>query len=1113
MDPNRRRPHRPAHPDARRGAPPSRPALAARLVAALTASAAGLVPLALTLAPRPAAAQGITTGAIFGTVSDKKTHEAVAGVTVVATGGRTTETAITEEDGTFRFTGLVPGNYTVTFYYAEISASQAGVSVAAQNTARVHYELDQDAVKGVLIPIQGRPPIIRPSPQQGDVIGRDEMDHLPNPGRNYLATLGQTAGSHGDGVGPGFSGSSGLENRYVVDGVDTTGLRYGQAASPVITDFVEQTEVITGGYNAEYGRSTGGVVNVVTRSGTNDLEGVVFASLASGFLTAGAERAARQATAIDVTADLDVAADLGFLLAGPVIEDRLWFVVGAAPSYTQTTLSRTTKRQIDADHNTIADVDPATGFRIFEDIATREFHPWNGAVQGIAKLNYAYAPEHQGQLSFVGGPSRGRTHGVYGLPSTTDFETDRMTSDLGLRWTSKFQDNKTEVEAVLGWHHDHVGARNVDPAARTRPLEVLRFGDLGEWSKLGFEDEATRLACADSGSDPFPGITNCPDEGTGYRVGGGGTIVDDTEDRWSLRLGLTRRLRAQGTHEIKAGIDAEVNQLTEPRIYTGGVFFENRADLPTIQASRWIQVAPAGADPAEFDHMCAYTPTGSLGSVDIPCRFIGQGDPGSTIDGETVNWAAYLRDSWQIKPNLTVDAGVRYEEQRLRYAGFLRDQLDPNTGELYGTNAMVMRGMLAPRLGVIYDWTREGRSKVYAHVGRFYESIPMDINSRSFGGEVSYQQDFGWAECGASVEGYGGPTAMGCPEEAGGGTAIGVGGTLVAPGLKPQYMDEALLGVEYEVADDVKLGLAVQHRGLGRVIEDVSTDGAQTYVIANPGEWDKGEEAALRAQLAQATAGGDSAEVARLQRLLDLYTGIRTFDRPRRDYQSAQVTLAKRFQSSLFLQASYTWSRIRGNFPGLVSYDNGQVDPNISSQYDLVELTANREGPLPQDRPHNLKIDGFYRFDLKRQGIITLGWRGRLASGTPRDALARHPLYGAGESFVLPRGALGRTDLERSIDLHLGYARRLTHGMSLEVFADVFNVLDQQGQAAVDEEYSYRSSAYPIVGGTYDDVVFAKAVTEDGFETPEPIIRNADFGNTVARYNPLSARLGARLTF
>ena len=59
-----------------------------------------------------------------------------------------------------------------------------------------------------------------------------------------------------------------------------------------------------------------------------------------------------------------------------------------------------------------------------------------------------------------------------------------------------------------------------------------------------------------------------------------------------------------------------------------------------------------------------------------------------------------------------------------------------------GTNAMVMRNMWAPRLGVLYDWTKEGRSKIYGHWGRFYESIPMDINDRSFGGEVLYHQYF-----------------------------------------------------------------------------------------------------------------------------------------------------------------------------------------------------------------------------------------------------------------------------------------------------------------------------------------------------------------------------------
>src|SRR5207253_287555 len=82
--------------------------------------------------------------------------------------------------------------------------------------------------------------------------------------------LGAAAGSQNDGLGTSFSGSSSLENQYYVDGVNTTGLTLGTVGSPVINDFIKEIEVITGGYNAEYGRATGGVVHVVTKSGSTD---------------------------------------------------------------------------------------------------------------------------------------------------------------------------------------------------------------------------------------------------------------------------------------------------------------------------------------------------------------------------------------------------------------------------------------------------------------------------------------------------------------------------------------------------------------------------------------------------------------------------------------------------------------------------------------------------------------------------------------------------------------------------------------------------------------------------------------------------------------------------
>src|SRR5690606_20039647 len=92
--------------------------------------------------------------------------------------------------------------------------------------------------------------------------------------------------------------------------------------------------------------------------------------------------------------------------------------------------------------------------------------------------------------------------------------------------------------------------------------------------------------------------------------------------------------------------------------------------------------------------------------------------------------------------NLTFNAGLRYEEQRLYFAKRLRGQIDPVTGERTGDLAMRLRGNWSPRLGAIWDPTEEGRAKVYGAWGRYYEGIPMDINDRSFGGEVSLQQTY-----------------------------------------------------------------------------------------------------------------------------------------------------------------------------------------------------------------------------------------------------------------------------------------------------------------------------------------------------------------------------------
>jgi hypothetical protein len=351
---------------------------------------------------------------------------------------------------------------------------------------------------------------------------------------------------------------------------------------------------------------------------------------------------------------------------------------------------------------------------------------------------------------------------------------------------------------------------------------------------------------------------------------------------------------------------------------------------------------------------------------------------------------------------------------------------------------------------------------------------------------------------------------------------LGASGVLVAPGTQSQYMDEWIAGFEYEVMEDLKVGVSYQNRRMGRVIEDFSTDGANTYIIGNPGEWSKDEENKLEDRIMRTD---DPVVKNRLTNELKLFKGARIFDKPRRDYNALQFTLTRRFSRALYVQGSYTYSRTLGNYPGLFSADNGQVDPNISSQYDLIELLGNRIGPLQTDRPHYIKLDGYYTWDFKKAGHLTTGIRFRALSGVPTNALAAHYLYGPDESFLLPRGQLGRTDFEHGLDLHIDYGRRIGKGMDLSIFFDIFNSYNRQGTYNTDSTYAPQYSlsqggtggieqnANPVNGGTYDDLIWVKVIDSKGNESSQPIGRNPNFRNTISRYAPAYGRIGMRLTF
>jgi hypothetical protein len=603
--------------------------------------------------------------------------------------------------------------------------------------------------------------------------------------------------------------------------------------------------------------------------------------------------------------------------------------------------------------------------------------------------------------------------------------------------------------------------------------------------------------------DPDPADDFVPCPVINYSTGGLGFTNNRTNDRYSINLSGTQRVKAAGYHTFKAGIDAEITTYNANRSYSNGAFYEQSG------SGRWRQWSQMRFNP---DGMIGCGDANQDGADDIFCENIDE----LVADTKNQGAAAYIQDSWQIKPNLTVNAGLRAEQQ----IGFVGEAIQ---GQLSGENEIIPEkaytlNNLAPRLGVIYDPTQEGRAKIFSHWGRFYEAVPMDINVRAFGGEITRVARTDFDDTGFTGQPVGGCTdqdgALGAVSEEdlinagctyGTQIALGAGTEYVAPGLKGQYISEFILGGEYELMPDFKIGANYVHRDLPIAIEDISTDGGNYYLIANPGEDFSDEAADLRAQ---AMDIDDPILQSLYNYRADLLDAVDNFDKPIRRYDALQVTANQRFSKAALLMASYTYSRSQGNFPGLFSTETGQLDPNLTSMYDLADLMANRYGAMGLDRPHNIKIDGFYQFDLKDAGLVVLGASFRGQSGIPQNTLAAHIFYGDRESYLLPRGVADRGPFTWTGDVKATYGRKFG-STKVEGFIDIFNIFNNQAEVGVDEEYTFQF-VNPVVGGDADDLRHAKSLDSAGFSTP---IKNPNYGNLDSRQAPMSVRFGLRVTF
>ena len=307
----------------------------------------GILVLALAAASSISLAQ--TTGSIVGVVTDDSGGP-LPGVTVEARSPslQGTKVTVTDADGTYRLTLLPPGTYAVSASLPQFGRAEQTLQVLLDRNVTADFRLRATAREEVVVSGEA-PAIDTTSTTLGANISQRAIQNLPT-GRDYSSVVLTVPGVVQDNADPesdslSVYGSSSAENAYLIDGVNTTNVEYGLEGKDLNFEFIQEVDVKTGGYEAEYGRATGGIINVITKSGGNEFHGDLFGYYDNDSLQADTKHVGEtlEGTALGFTRD-----DWGVDLGGFIVKDRLWFF-GAYDRVTRKTQNELTTGPLEGD--------------------------------------------------------------------------------------------------------------------------------------------------------------------------------------------------------------------------------------------------------------------------------------------------------------------------------------------------------------------------------------------------------------------------------------------------------------------------------------------------------------------------------------------------------------------------------------------------------------------------------------------------------------------------------------------------------------------------------------------------------------------------------------------
>ncbi|MDR6135070.1 hypothetical protein QE361_002060 [Sphingomonas sp. SORGH_AS802] len=916
----------------------------------------------------PAAAQDYTqvnaTGRVQGTDG-----RPIAGatVTVTSTAQGFSRSAVTDGNGSYTITALPQGTYSFTVEAPGRSSFTDPAVRLIQGRAANQFTLASadEGAGGEIVVTAGRTAVVDFSSNTvGAVIDVGDVAARVPVARDLTAVVLLAPGTVGGdnrfgpaGGLPSVNGASVSENAYYINGLNTTQFRNGLGAVAVPFDFYQTVDIKTGGIPAEFGRFTGGMINATTKSGSNTFHGGITFNWEPNELRSNT----RNTYAADNDSRYRARTDFIAQLSGPIIKDHLFFYgIYNARNYTSSqgysgVVSRTgtgangcaTNRAFCADYADLADF----GLNLAGTSYTRTVanDPFYGAKIDAVIVD--------GQ----------RLEGTYWNTSGTQrdsvFGTSQYTLASGLRYNL----NTNQPGGYVATNLYRSGGENY----------VLRYtGSFTNWLTLSAAYGVNKNR--DTTESSLPDLPSVVDQRNGANSSIGNTLSNASlnfDKRTFYRADADVRFTLLGSHHIRGGYDRE--DLDENSIST----------------------ANGGAQ------YTLLTASGATGTIDPT---VGLVSGTSYVKARTFrtggqfasrNTAFYVQDDWRLfDDRLQLNLGIR------------NDRFENRNGA--GQTFFLAKNQWGPRLGASFDPLGDGRTKIFGSFSRYYLPVAVNTNVRLAGGELDYTTYYllnGLTATNVPILGTPITTGAGFTNCLGGspaGTACTVSNdgtvpntdSVVASNLKPQSVDEIILGMEHRFNNRIRARFVFTQTKLNNSLEDAALDqaivpycisqgksatncrniwnGVHQFTLINPGR-------DVAVTLSDPLPGETTL------RTVTLSAASLGYPRAQRTYRGMAFAVDRDSDGVWELHANYTYSKLYGNIEGGVRSDNGQSDSGLTTAFDLPALVNGTYGYLPNDRRHNLKAWGSY----KVADWLTLGANGSLGSPRRFGCYGRAPAY------------------------------------------------------------------------------------------------------------------------